>query len=350
MEFSREHFRIMIFYDFTAGLSPQQCFDRLHLCFGNKAPTLRSVYNWFNEFKRGRKSVADEFREGRPKTAVVPENVDAVQKLIEEDRHVTYREIMATLSIGVKSVHTILHKYLGVRKLCARWIPHKLTDDQKKARVDWCRKMLDKFNNGASNLVYYIVTGDESWIYAYEPERKGQSTVWIFQFEENPTKVTRSRSVAKRMVACFFTKTGHVATVPLENQKTVNSAWYTSICLPEVFGKLRETNPNRRIILHHDNASSHTSHQTIEYLTTQKIELMGHPPYSPDLAPNDFYLFPRIKDKLRGQRFTSPEEAVEAFKNHVLELSHSDWQKCFDNWFERMHKCIDHHGEYFEKQ
>jgi len=77
---------------------------------------------------------------------------------------------------------------------------------------------------------------------------------------------------------------------------------------------------------------------------------MGHPPYSPDLAPNDFFLFPHIKKKMRGQRFSCPEDAVEAFKNHVLEVSQSEWKKCFDNWFERMQKCINQAGEYFEKQ
>ena len=77
---------------------------------------------------------------------------------------------------------------------------------------------------------------------------------------------------------------------------------------------------------------------------------MGHPPYSPDLAPNDFFLFPNVKNKLRGQRFSSAEEAVDAFKNHVLEVFEAEWKKCFDKWFERMQKCIDHKGEYFEKQ
>ncbi|CAH2106206.1 unnamed protein product [Euphydryas editha] len=46
---------------------------------------------------------------------------------------------------------------------------------------------------------------------------------------------------------------------------------------------------------------------------------MGHPPYSPNLAANDFCLFPHISNKLRGQRFSAREEAVDAFKNHVLE-------------------------------
>ena len=68
----------------------------------------------------------------------------------------------------------------------------------------------------------------------------------------------------------------------------------------------------------------------------QNVELMGHPPYSSDLAPNDFFLFPHIKKKLRGQWFSLREDDVEAFKCHVLEVSQSEWKKYFDKWFERM--------------
>ena len=77
---------------------------------------------------------------------------------------------------------------------------------------------------------------------------------------------------------------------------------------------------------------------------------MSHLPYSPDLAPIDFVLFPYVKNKMRGQRFSTPEEAVDAFRMHVVEIPQSEWQKWFDNWFKRMQKCIDLNGEYFEKQ
>lgn len=350
MELTREHFRAIIFHNFRRGLSRQECIDELKSLYGDEAPSYSTVKNWFNEFNRGRRSLNDEFRGGRPKSAVVPENIDAVRELIVQDRHVTYREIEASLGISTTSIHSILHEHLAVKKVCCRWIPHNLTIAQKKARVDWCKEMLKKFDRGASKDVYKIVTGDESWIYAYEPETKQQSTVWVFEDEPNPTKVVRARSTSKQMVACFFGKTGHVATVPLEQRRTVNSEWYTTICLPEVFGEIRKANKRRRIIVHHDNASSHTSAQTSAFLTGQNVELMSHPPYSPDLAPNDFFLFPHIKKKMRGERFSSPEDAVEAFKNHVLEVSQSEWKKCFDNWFERMQKCINQAGEYFEKQ
>ena len=53
---------------------------------------------------------------------------------------------------------------------------------------------------------------------------------------------------------------------------------------------------------------------------------------------------------MRGQRFSPPEEAVDAFRMHILDIPQSEWVKGFDNWFKRMKKCIDLNGEYFEKQ
>ena len=72
---------------------------------------------------------------------------------------------------------------------------------------------------------------------------------------------------------------------------------------------------------------------------------MSHPPYSPDLLPDDFFLFPYVKNKIKPQRFSTPEETVDAFRMHVSEILQSEWQKCFDNWFKRMQKCIDLNGE-----
>ena len=101
--------------------------------------------------------------------------------------------------------------------------------------------MLEKYYGGSSKDVYNIVISDESWIYAYEPETKQQSTVWVFEpdltkkifsisFVKNHVitgiskmlikikkkKVICGKSTSKQMIACFFNKTGHVATVPLE--------------------------------------------------------------------------------------------------------------------------------------
>ncbi|CAH1972969.1 unnamed protein product [Acanthoscelides obtectus] len=144
---------------------------------------------------------------------------------------------------------------------------------------------------------------------------------------QSTISLIRSRSVSKKVVATFVSKAGHIAAMPLNEQRTVTVNWYTTICLPKVITKLRKINPEKRIILHQDNASSHTAQETRQYL----MELLDHPPYSPDLSPNDFFTFPKIKNRLCGQRFQSPEEPVDALKNAVLDLPANEWNKCFEN-------------------
>ena len=90
MEITREGLRWMIFYDFKKGLTQQQCIESLRATFGNKAPSEKTVYNWFAVFRHGCASVSDECREGWPKSVVIPRNIDAVRNMIKEDRHVTY--------------------------------------------------------------------------------------------------------------------------------------------------------------------------------------------------------------------------------------------------------------------
>lgn len=132
MDLTRENFRAIIFYNFRRKLSQQQCADELQSTFGGEAPSIDTVYRWYREFNRGRSSHTDEFREGRPKSAVVPETIDAVRELIKQDRHVTYREIEASMGNSMTSINKILHEHLAVKKICSRWIPHNLTIAQKR--------------------------------------------------------------------------------------------------------------------------------------------------------------------------------------------------------------------------
>ncbi|GBP29908.1 hypothetical protein EVAR_18388_1 [Eumeta japonica] len=108
--------------------------------------------------------------------------------------------------------------------------------------------------------------------------------MWVYGDEPKPSKMARERSASKRMIA-LFNRTGHVATVTLENCRTVlltnaRSYWLTP-----------KNNCKRRIVLHHDNASSKTDEQTNKFSEEKNVKLMSNPAYSPDLAPCDFVLF-----------------------------------------------------------
>jgi hypothetical protein len=62
-------------------------------------------------------------------------------------------------------------------------------------------------------------------------------------------------------------------------------------------------------LLHHDNAPSHSSVLTQQFLAKYKTAVIPHPPYFPDLAPCDLFLFPKIKLKLKGHRFDTTEDS-----------------------------------------
>ena len=55
------------------------------------------------------------------------------------------------------------------------------------------------------------------------------------------------------------------------------------------------------VILHHDNASAHTSYSVLSAMHNLRYELLHHPPYSPDLTPSDYYLFPFSKKYLKAR-------------------------------------------------
>jgi len=72
------------------------------------------------------------------------------------------------------------------------------------------------------------------------------------------------------------------------------------------------------------------------------------PPYSPDLASCDIFLFPRMKRDLKGKRFQNVEEVREKTTEALKAITLQEFQNCFEQWKKRWDNCIDCQGEYFE--
>jgi hypothetical protein len=73
-----------------------------------------------------------------------------------------------------------------------------------------------------------------------------------------------------------------------------------------------------------------------------------HPPYSPDLAPCDFFLFPRMKNVLKGKRFADVEEVKKITTEALKGITLQEFQDCFEKWKTRLDRCIVSNGQYFE--
>ena len=105
----------------------------------------------------------------------------------------------------------------------------------------------------------------------------------------------------------------------------------------------------RGLIFHDDNAKPHRTWITNEFLLKNHVEQYQNAAYSPDLSPFDFFLFPKLKKQLRGIWFNDDNEMLTALEQAVDSLTKEDFNNCFEDWFIRIHKCIDAEGQYFEK-
>ena len=101
--------------------------------------------------------------------------------------------------------------------------------------------------------------------------------------------------------------------------------------------------------MHQDNAPAHTIHVVQETTRALGIELLPHPPYSPDLAICDFWLFPNMKDVLRGKKYESREELEVAITTTLRGMSRDGLEHVFHSWTERWQKCISSRGKYIKK-
>ena len=96
-----------------------------------------------------------------------------------------------------------------------------------------------------------------------------------------------------------------------------------------------------------DNAPVHNSILVTDYLKNMGIKTVPHPPYSPDLAPCDFWLFPKLKEKLTGCRYETIEETKEAVTKVIDTLTQGDFHGALQKLLERYNKWIAA-GDYFE--
>ena len=188
---------------------------------------------------------------------------------------------------------------------------------------------------------------DESWIYWYDQETKWQSYQWKHAGSPRPKKARQSKSTHKLLMIPFFHSIGMIYMHWVPTGQTVNKEYYAEVLreFREIFlGKRPQVFKSGQWHFHQDNAPVHNSILVTDYLTKMGIKTVPQPSYSPDFAPCDFWLFP----KLRGCRYETIEEIKEAVTKVIDTLTQEDFHGTFEKLLERYNKCIAARGDYFE--
>jgi len=196
-----------------------------------------------------------------------------------------------------------------------------------------------------------VFTGDECWVYGYDLETRQMSSQWSTSSSPRPKKARQVKSNIKTMLIAFFDidRLVHHEFVP--TGQMVNKEFYKTVlqCLCDAVRRHRpEKWRSGNWILHHDNAPAHRAVTTNEFLAKHNILSLPQPPYSPDLAPCDFFLFPQLKKTMKGCRFNYVEDIQANATRQLRAITKSDYQRCFRRWQECWNKCIQAQGHYFE--
>ncbi len=231
--------------------------------------------------------------------------------------------------------------------MCARFVSYALTSKQWKDRVTSGCYFLQMYEHDPEFL-NKIITGDESWCFAYNLESKHQSATWVGPRSPKAKKLCFEKSSIKTMLVAFFDSRGliHKDLSQLCKQLMLNFIkmfWIFSLKELIVFVLILRT--SGEWFLQHDNALAHNAASVRQFLAKKIVTVLHHPPYSLQKAQADYFLFPKLKLQLKRSRFedvTIKKNVTDILKG-ILEM---DYKHALDVLAERSQKCIDLNSVY----
>jgi len=300
-------------------------------------------------FREGRLSIENAPKSGRPQTLTDDKSVERVLQILEEDRRMTCEETAYCAGISRASAYRILTECLHKRRTAAQWVPHDLSEEQKCRRVEIAQQLLHIFREEGNEFLQKAVAIDETWIQDFEPELKSQSSEWRGKGSPRQKKFKTAQSNVKQMIFIYDCK-GVIMTDRLPSGTTVTAAYYCQF-LQKLRRKMHTNRPDlleNGVLILHDKARPYIGKAVRELLDRYSWEVLPHPPYSPDMSPPDFGLFPKLKINMLGVHFSMLEDLSASVTRRVRQLNCSTDLMGIMDLPKRWNAVIRQKGDYTE--
>lgn len=339
MDTKKFQIRSVMLYEYNRGTSASETLKRIHEVFGEESISRPRVFEWFKRFRQGQTDIFDEPRSGRP--SLISE--DALREAIGSDSLISVTELAEKFNTCKKTIYNTLHR-IGFRKKLMKWVPHTSTQRHKDLRVTLSQNHLDRQKREA--FLDNVITCDEKWIYYNNATRK---FIW-YDEEQTEVEIAKRGLTNKKIMLClWWDKHGVVYHEYLKPNQTIDSDLYCEM-LGRLEERMKKTRGNllrrKTVILHQDNARPHVSKKTKNFIQELGWELMDHPPYSPDLAPSDFYVFRSLQNYLRDAVFNSVEECKNEFNAFLTSRDPQFFDRGYKKWISRWEECVAINGNY----
>ena len=219
----------------------------------------------------------------------------------------------------------ILKEDLGKRNLCARFVPHSLTPEQREDRVTSCQDtitMADVDKNFLRKLIWEMKSG----VLCMTPKK---SDGVLNGSVRHPLG---RRNWNSKEHFDFFDSQGVVHKEFVPEGKTVNAKFYKGV-MDRLLKSIQRIRPaafcSRDFFLLQDNAPAHRAASVCLFLTPKNVKSLNHTPNSPDLSPPDYFLFPKLKMKLKEPHFADVAEIQEAVTDELEKAQKEEFLRSF---------------------
>jgi hypothetical protein len=265
---------------------------------------------------------------------------EAILNALDKPPFSSVRELAQLTCIPRSTVHRHLTQSLGFVVKHLRWIPHNLTATPQVQRVTLANELLLELCLIKDRGWKFSITLDESWFYLVTDHEQ----IWLRPEETPPERAKHTIQDRKIMVTIAWNPLGFHLIQSLPKGCSFNADYYRD----NILAALTPLHPGpdgRQLVLHADNARSHTARKCRTFCAENGLQLAPHPPYSPDLAPSDFFLFGYVKAKLQGMEFLSDQELLEAIREVVSGIASDTLNAVFEEWMERLEWVSKNNGD-----
>jgi histone-lysine N-methyltransferase SETMAR len=332
--------RAFLLYDFKYQFSAAESAKRIRNVCGEDSVTDNTARFWFRRFKAGNEELEDEARQGRPSVFEDEE----LLRVVKSNPSAICKEIAEELCCDESTVRKRLHA-VGFFKKWDKWVPHRMTEENKRMRLITCNSLLAR--NANDPFINRIVTCDEKWILYDNSRRSGK---WVQRGQAPGMATKKDLHPKKVLVTVWWSVRGIVHVDYLRRGQTITADVYCKE-IEEVHRKLLQTRAalvNRKgVLLLHDNARPHVAEITRAKLNELSWEVLPHPPYSPDISPCDYYLFLSMSNFLANKRFKTEDEVKNEVDRFFKSKNQDFYSRGIQLLVERWQKVVDCNGDYF---
>ena len=328
--------RTCLLYEWLKNPVAAAVFRNVNAVLGEGTVSHSTATEWCKRFSDGDYNFTDKDRSCRPQL-----NIDTtLRRSLSREPGQSLRTLATQVGTCPTTVKHHL-KNLGYTAKYGQKIPHDLTNDQLEMRVSIATSLISR--SRTTTWFRYIVTGDEKWCLYVNHTHKRQ---WLPE-GENPVAETSTLLHEKKiLISVFWDRNGVVHWETLPDNSTVTANIYCEQ-LETMVTRYHELRPeNDKLLLLVDNARPHIAKKSQEKMKELGIELLPHPPYSPDMAPTDYHLFRSLQSHLADKRFDDRKHLIKYLEDYFLSLTPEFFARGIDVLMDRWHYIAEHDGAY----